>query len=281
MNYFHIKPKKKKRFERVIPHWDLLDSLSKRQKFALQTLILSGGLLLTQLVWEDYRFYMVGLLAVASYILTAWSLAEDIRGAEWLLLFILPVVFTASVSLFYYLLPARWIIRLTIATVFAIGTYAYLLVENIYNVAAERSIQLLRAAQSIGLLITLIVMFLLTSIVFSFRMSFWANMLILSPFAGLLSLQSIWSVNLESKLTNEVISYSVIIGILVGELAMAISFWPIQISTVSLLVASGFYAMVGILQQKIQDRLFVNTVREYIFAFIFTFLVAFVTTAWG
>ena len=88
--------------------------LDKRQRFVIQTLFLTAGLLITQLIWQDVRFAMVVILSLFSYILTAWSLTEGVKGIEWYMLFILPVFFTLSVSLFYFLLPARWFIRIII-----------------------------------------------------------------------------------------------------------------------------------------------------------------------
>lgn len=255
--------------------------LDKRQRFAFQTLILTVGLLATQLIWEDYRFLMVGVLSIASYILTAWSLSEDIKGVEWLLLFILPVLFTTSVSLFYFLLPGRWITRLAVAVIFAVGTYASLLVENIYNVAVARSIQLIRAAQSVGLLISLVVVFLSTSIVFSIKAYFWQNMLVLTPIAFVLALQSLWSVKLERTLSPKIILYALVVSAGVGEAATVMSFWPVQVATASLFLTACFYALVGIVQQYFLERLFRNTIREYILAFVFTLVVTFITTRWG
>lgn len=255
--------------------------LDKRQRFATQTLVLTLGLLITQLIWEDYRFIMVIVLSILSYFLTAWSLTEDIEGIEWLLLFILPVFFTASVSLFYFLLPARWSIRVVILSVFAIGTYAILLIENIYNVAVKRSIQLLRAAQSVGLLIALVVIFLTTNIVFSLRSTFWQNMFLLSAVAFVLGLQSLWSTRLAPIVSKNVFLYSLITALGIGELTTALSFWPIRLISASLLVAAAFYTLIGLFQQHILDRLFVNTCREYVFVFVFTLIVAFLTTKWG
>ena len=151
--------------------------LDKRQRFALQTAILTSGMLVTQLIWEEYRFFAVVFLSLLAYILTLWSLTEDIEGAEWLLLFILPVSYTATVSLFYFLLPGRWITRLISTLIFSVGMYAILLVENIYNVSASRSIQLLRAARSVGLLLTLVVVFLSATIVYSLSLTSFQNML--------------------------------------------------------------------------------------------------------
>ncbi len=259
----------------------LLAGLDKRQRFALQTIVLTSGLLVTQLIWEDYRFLIIGILSILSYILSIYSLKEDIQGIEWLLLFILPVLFTASVSLFYFLLPARWIIRLFVGSMFAVGIYACLLVENIYNVAAERSIQLLRAAQSIGLMITLIVIFFSSTLVLSTRSTSLVNMSVLIPLVCLLSLQSIWSVNLVERLSSQMVLYSIVIALVIGELVFALSFWPIQIATAALLVTASYYTLVGIVQLYFMGRLFKNTIKEYIIAASFTFFIVYISTHWG
>lgn len=255
--------------------------LDKRQRFAIQTVLLTAGILTTQLIWEEYRFLMVFILAALSYILTIWSLREDIRGTEWLHLFILPVAFTASVSLFYFLLPGRWITRLTIGTVFAVGTYAILLVENIYNVAAIRSIQLLRAGRSVGLLLTLIIIFLSASIVYSLRLWFWQNMLILSAISFVLALQSVWSARLDVGKMKELSLYAAFIAWGIGQLALALSFWPISNASYSLLMTAAYYSMVSIIQQHLLERLFKDTIREYVFVFIFTLFLALITTRWS
>lgn len=255
--------------------------LDKRQRLVLTTILLTAGVLVSQLIWQDYRIQTVVLLALCSYGLTAWSLSEDIKGIEWFLLFILPVLFTLAVSFFYFLLPARWIMRLVITAVFAIGTYATLLVENIHNVAAQRSIQLLRAAQSVGLLITLVVLFLFTSIVFSLRLPFWENALIITFLSFLLALQSLWSINLEERITPRLIIYAALVSVGIGELTMALSFWPIANASSSLLISASYYSIAGVVQLQLGKRLFANSIREYIVVFIFTFFLALITTRWG
>lgn len=273
------KKKTKKSNFRVLKK--ILFFLEKRERFAFQTVVLTGGVLITQLIWQDVRFPMVFFLSFLSYILTAWSLKEDIEDKEWLLLFILPVFFTASLSLFYFLLPPRMIIRLTTSIIFAVGTYAILLIENIYNVAAERSIQLLRAAQSIGLLLTLTVIFLTANIIYSLRLGFMANAIILAVISFFLSLQSLWSVKVENRLSPRLITHAAVIAACIGELSLALSFWPIENASYSLLIAAAYYSLVGIIQQYLNERLFFNIVREYILVFLFTFTLTFITTRWG
>lgn len=259
--------------------------LDKQQRFVIQTTVLTAGLLITQLIWEDYRFFMVLILSIFSYLLTAWSLKEDIIGTEWLLLFILPVLFTASMSLFYFLLPGRWISRLTISAIFAIGTYAIVRAENIYNVAAQRSIQLLKVAQTVGLLITLTVLFFSTVVVFSLRLAFWQNMFILVPLSFVLALQSLWSARLETKLTGQLLVYSAVLAIVIGEIAAVLSFWPVFKSSgfaiVALFISSTYYSMVGMTQQYLLGRMFTNTTREYIVTFFSMFVLLIFATRWG
>lgn len=273
-----------KRFTKLI-HLRKFHFLDKQQRFVIQTFILTAGLLITQLVWSDYRFSLVLVLSIISYVLTAWSLKEDVIGIEWVLLFILPVFFTASVSLFYFLLPGRWISRLITSSLFAIGTYAIIRTENIYNVAAERSIGLLRVAQTVGLLITLVVVFFSAIVVYSLRAPFWMNVMLMTPLLFILVIQSLWSINLETKLTKQLLVYSSIISISMGELIGALSFWPVfkssELAIAALFLSSIYYCIVGITQQYFMGRMFANTTREYIISFLFMIVLLLVTTRWG
>jgi len=271
-----------KRFVRLLRRKTVhITILDKRQRFAAQTLILTTGILVTQFIWTDYRFALIVILALATYILTYWSLKEDIRGIERLILFLLPVGFTISVSFFYFLLPQRMFVRIAVAVVFAIGTYAILLAENIYNVAAERSIQLLRVAQTVGFLLTLIVVFLSANIVYALRLPFYFNGLIIGSTCFILSLQSLWTVNLEQSIEKKLIHYSFIVGLIAAQLAITLSFWPTLPAAYSLLVTASYYCLVGLFQQYFSGRLFGNMVREYIAVFLFILVLTVLTTRWG
>lgn len=253
----------------------------KRERFTIQTVILTSGLLISQLVWEDYRFFLVAFLATLTYILTIWSLHEDIKGIEWLLLFILPVVFTVSFSLFYFLLPARWISRSVVTVIFAIGMYAVLLIENIYNVAAQRSIQLLRAAYSIGLLVSVVLVFLMTSIIFSMHLTYFHNFIFIFIVVFILSLQSLWSIKLEPFISKQILLFSFGVALGVGEIALTLSFWPVAIAMVSLCLSASYYTMIGIFQLHFLERLFRNSLREYLLVFLFTILIIILGSHWG
>lgn len=259
--------------------------LDKQQRFVIHTFSLTAGLLITQLIWTDYRFLLIFILALVSYILTAWSLKEDIKGTEWILLFILPVFFTVSVSLFYFLLPGRWISRLITTVIFAIGTYAIVRTVNIYNVAVERSIQLLRVAQTVGLLISLVVVFFSTIVIYSLRAPFGVNILFMMPIIFVLALQSLWSVKLEARFTKPLLIYSGIIALVIGEVIGSLSFWPIfrssGLAITALFICSIYYCLIGIVQHFLLGRMFANTVREYIISFLFMLILLISTARWG
>jgi hypothetical protein len=99
----------------IFTSWKFPVSLSKRQLFVATTIILTVILILTQVVPSDYRYACVIVLSIFTFMLTAVCLREDLKGLEWLTLLILPTLYSAAVSLFYFLLPVRWLTRIPIA----------------------------------------------------------------------------------------------------------------------------------------------------------------------
>jgi hypothetical protein len=255
--------------------------LDKRQRFLIQSLILTAGILVIQQYFNEYKFILAVFISFLTYILTTWSLKEDIKKYEWILLFILPVLLTLSVSLFYFLLPNRVVYKSIVTVFFAISSYAVLLIENIFNVAVVRSIQLTRAAQSVGMLISLIIIFLFSNIIYSFRWPFYSIFLITTIIGFLLSLQSLWSVDLEENISEELLQMTMITALGIGELGAVLSFWPVQIATYSLLITSAYYMLVSVFQLKLSGRLFRNSIKEFIYVFIFTLILTIFTTSWS
>lgn len=253
----------------------------KRERFAAATLFLSSGLILTQVVWTDFRFFAVFLFTILTYPIVGWAIREDIKGVELITLFVLPVLFSLSVSLFYFLLPVRWLTRLPTVIFFAIGMYAILLSENIFNVAANRSIQLLRAGRSVAFLITLVVLFLSINIIFSFHLPFYQNFLSVLIIGILLFFQYFWSVTLEDKISGRTLLYSIGSGLTIGELALSFSFWPIRTTIVALFISSVFYAVAGIVGEHFSERLFRGVVKEYLWVPIIVFVLTIVATRWS
>ncbi len=256
-------------------------SLTKREKFAVITAILTLGLIATQLVSAEYRLRMVFVSFFVTYILVAWGLSDNLSGLEWFTLLILPSYYTAAISLFYFLLPVRWITRLPIAFVYALGMYALLLTENIFNVAAERSIPLIRVAYAIGLLLTVGTVFLILNTIYALHLSAWLNFTLTLFFLVPLTYQQLWVMVLEARVSIRLLLYSLAISLCIAEAALIFSFWPVKGVIVSLVLATLFYMFVGMTQQHLIERLFKTTIRLFFVPVLFVFIILAITTRWS
>jgi len=255
--------------------------MSKRKKFVVVSLILSFGLLTVQLIGLELRYQAIAALSILSYFFSAWALHKDVEGIEWLTIFILPVFYTAAFGFFYFLLPGKWLSRILMAGFFGFGFYALLLTENIFAVAAMRTIQLLRAGQTVSFLLTLLVAFFLFDTVFSFRLWFYFNFIFTFIISFPLILQFLWSVKLDERITDKLLYYSLILSLILAEIALFLSFWPVTVATGSLFLTAVLYVLLGVTQEHFKERLFKKAVKEYLWVGVIVFLVTFLITRWG
>lgn len=255
-------------------------SLSKRQEFVLITFVLTTVMMLTQLVSTELRYPMVLLLSVLTYILCAIALREDLKGAEWITLLTLPTLFTAAVGVFYFLLPVRWLTRLPIAALYAIGIYALLLTENIYNVAATRTIALLRAGHSVGFLLSLATYFLLVQSILAFRLYPIVNAVLVGVMTYLLTLQVLWAMELQRSIGKRIQNVTVIITLVLAEVAWVFSLWPVRTTLQAVLLTTCFYGLAGMGQQYLADRLYKRTVWEFFGVVAIVFIILILATNW-
>lgn len=256
--------------------------MQKRKRFVFVSILLSLGLLGTQFVLVEHRYQAIILLGGISYGLSAWSLIDDLKGVEWLTALVLPFLYPISVGLFYFLLPERLLTRIAILGVFGIGMYALLLTENIFSVAAIRTIQLLRAAHAVGFLLTLVTAFFLFDSIWSFRLPFYFNGMLVTLSSFPLILQGLWSYSLsERNIDRRTLIYSLVLALILGELALAISFWPVTVPVGSLFLVTMAYVSLGISQYYFSGRLFKKTLYEYLGVGVVVFLTTFLVTNWG
>jgi len=255
-------------------------TISKRQQFVITTLLCAFGLLLTQIVSAEFRFVTVAGLSVITYLFCAFVLREDLAGIEWFTLLSLPTLFTAAIAVFYFLLPVRWLTRIPVVVIYAVCMYALLLTENIYNVAANRTIALLRAAHTVGFLLTLVAFFLLSQTVLSLRSNAIVNALGAGSVAFVLSFQILWSVVLAPVLDKRVLSISIVIACVIAQFAWILSFWPITITIEALFLTTCLYAVVGMGQQYLQDKLYKKTVTEFLIVTAIIFGIVILSTNW-
>ncbi len=255
--------------------------VSKRVRFVFSSLLLGLVFLLTQQLPFPQRYWGVGGLTLLTVALHFFSLYEGLNfKVERLLTPVLPVFFSLGVSLFYFLLPSSWSYRLLIFVLFSFGMYVVFLTENIFTVASLRTIALARAAQAVGFLLTLLSLFFLYDAVFSFRLSFWQNAVLAALLTFPLTLHSLWAVNLEEKLSREDLLFALIFSLVVGEFALIISFFPVEILTGSLFLTTVSYVLLGLGSAQRADRLFKKTVQEYLLVGGLMFLGLLLTTSW-
>jgi hypothetical protein len=261
--------------------WERHIEISKRQQFILITFFLTLILMLTQLISLEYiRYPLVVLLAAITYVGSAFGLREDLKGVEWFTLLIPLTLYSAAVALFYFLLPARWLTRIPVALLYAIGLYGYLLTQNIYNVAANRTIALLRAARSVGFLLTILTYYLLVLTVLSFRSYPVINAFLVGVIGWLHVFPALWSVELTEKASGRVVSISVALAVILAELAWAFSLWPMPTTMIALLLSSVCYSTVGMAQEYLDQKLYKKTIIEFISVCVIVFLAAMLTTRW-
>ncbi len=272
--------------------------MSKRARFFAVALFL--GLLLwgTGLFGVEKRLGLVLAVSGVAYVVSAWVLFEDLKGWEWITLLILPVLFTLGSGLFGNLLPPAvpsmfglnfqietslflgGVVRFLFSVLYIFGMYAVLLTENIFSVASIRTIQLFRAARSVSFILALIVSLFFFAVALSLKLPFYVIGVVVGIVSLLLSFESLWSVDLKTEHLDDVYRLSGVIGWLMTLFGVVISFWPIGPFMGGLLLTSCFYALLGILEQRLVNKMMAVNYLEFLIFNLIIILIAFFTTSW-
>lgn len=247
--------------------------IEKRLRFIISTVVISSLMLLSTFYFFDKAWFFLPVLAFFSYFFTYFSVLEDIKKTEWLFLFIMPVFLTVSFYLFYFLFPIRWLTRIPFIIFYTIAIYANLLASNIFNVKMERSLQLYRAAFSVNFLFQTIIIFLFFNSVFSFRFHFFINALLISFFVFFLSLQLFWTVKMELNISKELYSYATLVAIVIGQITVMFSFIDLRSTIIALFLTATYYSLGGVIYSYLDQRLFKETIREYLTVWIFVLII--------
>lgn len=256
--------------------------ISKRRRFLITSIILSLGFMVVQFLISVNRFWAIGILGALTLLLFAWSLWEGLGWNMTLTVLILPVIFTLGVGFFWFLLPGNILARFPILLFYGVGIYILCLTMNIFLVSAvTKTIALLRAARGVGFVLTLVTSFLVFDSVLSLRLSVWLTSIFVALSSFPLFLQGYWSFQLETKFEKEIAYLSVISALLLGEMAVGIYFWPVTIVVGSLFLTVSVYVLLGLIQAKLEERLFLSVIREHLSVGFFVFIAIFLATHWG
>jgi hypothetical protein len=249
-----------------------LFNIPKRQKFIISVVILSLLLYFSEQLFGRGGIYIAFLLAFFTALFIYWAERVDLKNNFSLQIFILPFVYTLACALFYFLVPARFLTRIGMASLYALGLYSLLLSENIFIVSSIRTIALLSSARTVSFIITILSFFFMADVVFSLHLNILITLAFIFAFTFPLILHSIWTHTLENNF-RLYIEWILLITVCIVETALILWFWPTTPTIIALFLTGLFYIFVGISQVWLDRRLFKGVMWEYIWVAVIVFLV--------
>lgn len=249
-----------------------LFTIPKRQKFIISVAILSLALFFSEQLFGKGGIYIALLLSIFTDFFVFWAIRKDLQDNFSPQVFILPLVYTLACALFYFLVPVRFITRVGMTSLYALGLYSLLLSENIFIVSSIRTIALLSSARTVSFIVTLLSYFFLSNVVFSLHFNIFITLALVFSFSFPLILHSLWTHTLESDFHSQV-QWTFLISMSLVETAFVLWFWSAAPTIIALFLTGLFYILVGISQIWLDRRLFKGVMWEYVWVAVIVFLV--------
>lgn len=257
-------------------------NISKREELVIASVVLSALMFFIFFVPLGlWKFIVIFFACAATYVFTIYIMRENVEKIEFFTLPILPVLFTLATVLFYGIIPERWLTRLIFISIYGFLTYSIFLMENVFNVAKIKNIQLLKVARTIYFFISSFTVFLFSYVVLSFHMPVIISGLIFLLFIFLLSYTFFWSFNLSKAAARNDIVLSLSSAILILELIIVFSFWPLNIYLISLFTTSVYYSLIGVWDHLLSFRLKGWNIKEYMIINVIIFVLCLLTVNFG
>lgn len=238
--------------------------MSKRNRFLIFSLLLTLFLIL--LPWFPARFSSVTLavftfLAGLFAVLCLW---DFLSGIEYITLLTLPVLFSLGMGSVILLFPNfSGFFKTALYGVYFLVYYLLLLSLNIFNVAGEKPIPLLRAAYTSSFLITTFTAFPIFTLLYKGSVGILLELPLVFILTFLLCFQSLWSAFLPKNNTDLSAKVSLIVSAVMTQTALVFSFFPMESFFRSLLLSTFFYIYLGFTHQYLKKTLGVKSVFEY------------------
>lgn len=256
-------------------------NFSKRQKFVASVIALSISLFVSEFFTGWYFIGFAIILSLLTTIFLFFILRKDVKGTFYYPLLILPFFYTLAFSLFFLLVPSRLLSRFIMTGLYGFGLYSLFLAQNIFAVSAMRTINLLRSARIVSFVLTIVVLFFLVNITFSFRLEFFMLPLIIFVLTFLLNFQSLWVFVLEKDAIKTVFLYALFISLATMQLALVLTIWPVTAAIYSLFITGIFYMYSGLAHAWLERRLFKGVLWEYVWVGFLSVLLLVVFSRWG
>lgn len=245
--------------------------VSKRQRFIFVVLTLSLGLFIAESLLGKSGMLIVFGLSVLTLIFLYFVLRHDLEDNFSPQIFILPFFYSLSVGLFYLLVPARFLTRIGMTSLYALGLYSLFLSQNIFTVSSIRTIALLSGARTVSLVLSLLSYFFISNVVFSFHINVFITLLLIFVYTFPMVLQAIWIHALDKNLFAQIF-WVLSLTICLVEISLFLWFGTSSPTVSALFLTAIFYVLVGLTQAWFEKRLFRSVILEYIWITIISFI---------
>lgn len=251
----------------------------KRQRFIFSIIVLSIMLFVSEHFLGEFGLYLIFALSLLTVFLLYLCLREDLKGNFSWQLFILPFFFSLAFGLFYLLVPARYITRIIMTTLYAIGLYALFLSKNIFTVSSIRTIALLSSARTVTVALTLLSYFFLSNVVFSLHLNLFLTLFLVFLYTFPIVLQAIWIHTFEKKDFSSIL-WVTLLTVCLLEVAILLWFWPSSPTLIALFLSGIFYSILGLSHGWFEMRLFKGVIWEYLWVMLILLIVLVFFTSW-
>ncbi|MFA6369012.1 MAG: hypothetical protein WCX20_01365 [Candidatus Shapirobacteria bacterium] len=252
--------------------------MSKRFRYLISSLLATVGFyFFLSLPYESHYYgLLVGIVLIIFCFWFGLGIVFDKSIYIRLMSIVMPVAFFVGFSLFATLLPQTFLLTILYSVFFGIINYSMFLVENVFLVAIGfRTPPLYRAAYTVGLILLLLTSFFLFDSLFSFKFIYWLNIILVFLISMVIFLYVFFSVTIElpdDGKDKNVWYYVLVPSLLMSEIALVLSFWPVGIFKGSIYLVMIVYILSGLMHAELRDRLFKRTWLIYVWVGVATIL---------
>lgn len=253
--------------------------IPKHVRFAISSI--AGGLLLLAAVTVSFQYIFITLpiFIFLCYWLVWFAIYENINRVEWIMLFVLPVLWALEWYVFFYMIPIRWLTRLAFGLIFTMIFYVLLSVENIYNVGVEKNIQLQKAAITVSTVFLVSLCYIAFQVVASFEMYWLLSGAVVALISWIFALKYFWTVEPQLKFDTWQISMTNFVAFCMFFASLALTFVPFGSENTRPVILSGiFYLLTNSTAESRDAITFKQKSKEFLLVFAALVLILFVTS---
>lgn len=259
--------------------------MNKRIRFFLASLASATALFFS--IGLEFDLLLKTLLFLVVSIISSWWASglslRKIKLASFAYL-VLPFLFSLGYQQLAVVLGTGLIVNLILVVAYMFVMYTFFLIFNIFTITQkQRTPALYRSAQTVSLFLSLFTAFLINNFIWSLRLYFFENFVLFFAAGYLVFTYHIWAIWVEggeeiSKF--DWLAYSMIPSLILAELSVVLSFWPVGVFLASLYIVIAKYLQTQIISTGIVQKN-ANKIYETIsWVTIAAVLAAIFSTSW-